>query len=283
MLLPDRMSRDQILRVPGLECDISLLDSVDSTSEWVLQQVRSRRDFPFACFAEEQTHGRGRRGRSWLSPSNSNIYMSLAWKLDVKLNELGALSIVIGMAVIRALEGIGIKQARLKWPNDVLVNDKKIAGILIETAKSNVKALGNDEALVVVIGIGLNYNWPADFIEKPDQPWTDVVSSLKSGSVGERNYGRDYLGGLLLRECMEMCEFYPHNNESLLKEYQASYDACLHQSVDVILDSGIKINGIANGVTATGELRVLIDGEEQVFNSADISLRNTAGGAVTTC
>jgi BirA family biotin operon repressor/biotin-[acetyl-CoA-carboxylase] ligase len=271
VLLPGRMCRDQILKVPGLECDITLLDSIDSTSEWALQQSKAGRDFPFACFAEEQTQGRGRRGRCWVSPSNSNIYMSLAWNPDILLGELGALSLVIGMSVIRALESIGIEQARLKWPNDVLVNDKKIAGILIETARSN------DGSLIVIIGIGLNYNWPSDSsgdsTEKPDQPWTDVRSSLKNEPVGDCSYDRDFVAGVLLRECMEMCEFYPHNKEPLLKEYRAKYDACLHERVDVTLGDGTQLHGIANGVTATGEMRILINEEERVFNSADISLR----------
>jgi len=279
VLLSDCLCRDQILKVPGLECDISLLDSVGSTNDWAQQQAKSIRDFPFACFAEEQTRGRGRRGRSWISPSNSNIYMSLAWKLAIPVSELGALSIIIGMAVIRALEGVGIKQARLKWPNDVLVNDKKIAGILIETVT------GKSGSLVVVIGVGLNYNWPGnapgnssdEATEKPDQPWTDVVSVLKTGpesSNGSRyDSGRDYLAGLLLRECMAMCEFYPHNKASLLKEYQAGYDVCLHQRVDVTLDNGRKFDGVANGVTDSGEIRILINEEEHVFNSAEISLR----------
>jgi len=261
------MRRDQILKVPGLECDITLLDSVDSTSEWVLQQIRFRRTFPFACFAEAQTQGRGRRGRSWTSPPHSNIYMSFAWEPDFSLSEIGVLSIGIGLAVIKVLEDIGIMQPRLKWPNDVLVDGKKIAGILIETAKNN------DGSLIVVIGIGLNYNWSGACEEKPDQPWTDVVSLLKVGAAIDRGY----LSGLLLRQCMEMCELYPHNKASLLREYQAGYDVCLHRSVDVTLDSGLKLNGIAIGVTPAGEIRVLINGEEQVFSSADISLRYITG------
>jgi BirA family biotin operon repressor/biotin-[acetyl-CoA-carboxylase] ligase len=276
-LSPDRLCREQILKMLALECDISLLDSVDSTNEWALRQAKSRRCFPFACFAEKQTQGRGRRGKLWVSPSNSNIYMSLAWNLDIPLGEVGVLSIVIGMAVIRALEKTGVKHAKLKWPNDVLVNNKKIAGILIETVKSN------DGNLVAVVGVGLNYNWPrnssGDVTEEPDQPWTDVVSSLKTehadDCADDRDYTRDYLAGLLLQECMEMCEIYPHNNEPLLKEYHAKYDVCLHERVDVVLDNGMKLIGIAKGVTAAGEMRVLINEEEHVFNSADISLRKT--------
>jgi BirA family biotin operon repressor/biotin-[acetyl-CoA-carboxylase] ligase len=278
MLLQNCMSCDQISKVIGDECDITLLRSIDSTNEWVRQEIRSRRTFPFVCFAEEQTQGRGRRGKTWVSPSNSNIYMSLAWKLDVSLNEIGPLSIVMGLAVIRTLGAVGIKQARLKWPNDVLVDGKKIAGILIETEKSI------DGDLVAIIGIGLNFDWSGDGKQTPDQSWTDVVSLIDvrpaqaSGYDRASGCSRDFLAGLLLKECMEMCELYPHNNESLLMEYRASYDDCLHKQVDVILDSGQKLSGIAKGVTSYGEIRVLINGEERLFNSADISLRNEAKG-----
>lgn len=271
VLNTDRLSRDQIMKVPGLKCDITLLDAVDSTNEWALSQTKSTRDLPFACFAEKQTQGRGRRGRSWLSPSNSNIYMSLAWRLDVQHGELGALSIIMGMAVIRALEEIGIKQAKLKWPNDVLVNGKKIAGILIETVKKS------DGSLIVIIGTGLNYNWPQDcsgnVIEKPDQPWTDIVSSFNTGAIVGHDCGRNYLAGLLLSECMKMCKLYPHNNESLIREYHARYDVCMNENVNVTLDNGMKLHGIAKGVTNTGEIRIQINEEEHVFNSADISLK----------
>lgn len=259
------MSQDQILEVSGPDCNVTVLDSVASTNEWVLQRAKSTGDFPFACFSEEQTQGRGRRGSSWISPSNSNIYMSLAWQSDLSVSELGALSIIIGIAVIRVLENIGIKQALLKWPNDILVDDKKIAGILIETTRSD------EGKLIIVVGVGLNYNWPATSMEAPDQPWIDVISLLET----EFLVSRSSLAGLLLKECIEMCELYPHNNVWLLDEYRAKYDICLHEEVDVILGNGLKFCGVANGVTSTGEIRVLINGEERVFNSADISLRKT--------
>lgn len=262
---PVSMHRDHILEAPGLDCDITLLDSVASTNVWVLQQCSSGRQLPFACFAEQQTKGRGRRGKLWVSPSNSNIYMSLALKLDLPVSSMGALSIVIGIAVIRALEKIGVRQAQLKWPNDVLVDDKKIAGILIETTQED------SGKRVVVIGVGLNYSWPVTSTQIPDQPWTDVVSVLKTGTVA----GRSYLAGLLLKECLQVCETYPHNKVSLISEYQAKYDVCLHKSVNVTLDNGMKFHGVANGVTAAGEIRVLINGEERIFSSAEVSLRKS--------
>jgi len=259
----EKLNLNRIQNALGEKCSVSLFESLDSTNDWVLQKVREGESMPFACFAEQQTQGKGRRGKRWISPPLCNIYMSLGWLFELPVSQIGILSLSIGMAVAKTLEKTGIANAMLKWPNDVLVDDKKIAGILIETVNIN------DNQTSVVIGVGLNYLLPESSPEIPDQPWTDVVSSLKHPAEG----GRNPLSALLLQECMAMCERLPREPDKLIEEFQNHYDACAQKAVSVTMGNGEQLQGVACGVTFMGEIRVLIDGEERVFNSAEISLR----------
>lgn len=266
--MPEKLDLNRIQQSLVHECNVSLFESINSTNEWALQKIRDGKSMPFACFAEQQTQGRGRRGKTWVSPPLCNIYMSLAWLFDVPVNQIGVLSLATGIGVVKMLEKIGIQHAMLKWPNDVLVDDKKIAGILIETTRINEKQTS------VVIGIGLNYHLPDYRLAEsssdiPDQLWTDIVTSLKTEPEG----GRNHLAGLLLQECMTICERMPQDRNELIDEFQNQYDACIQKMVSVILDNGERLQGLACGVTSKGEIRILIDGKERVFNSAEISLR----------
>ncbi len=259
------IQREVELIIPADHLDVVLHDCVDSTNTWALQQLKSGRQKPFACFAEQQTAGRGRRGKSWVSPPYSSIYMSLAWSFKLPLNKLAALSLVMGLAVARALEKTGIEPVFLKWPNDVLVQDKKIAGILVETRSSN-------DGIDVVIGVGLNYQMPAELMRGVEVAWTDVCGQMDAGTIIDRSK----LAGMLLRECIEICTQYPHKSPALLQEFAQNYDACKQQAINVRFNNGTTLEGVALGITDRGELRVQLGNEVRVFDSAEISLRKTA-------
>ena len=254
---------EQVQRCLDRDCELFLFEKTDSTNQQALIKVKQGHSLPLACFADEQTHGRGRRGKVWVSPPGSSIYMSLAWSFNLPISELGALSLVMGVAVARVLKGAGLEQVGLKWPNDVLVDGKKIAGILIETAQLTTKTA------TTIIGIGLNFKLPRDMVEIPDQPWTDVVSLLDKAG-GE--VGREQLAGQLLQACMLVCENFAVEKHQLLLEYQ-QFDICAQQPVSVFLENDLVLQGVVLGVEASGEIRILIDGEECLFNSANISMR----------
>ena len=133
---------------------------------------------PFLVLAERQTAGRGRRGRKWVSPFAENIYYSLVLRIEGGMRQLEGLSLVVGLAVMQALRELGIPGAGLKWPNDVLVGQKKIAGILLE--------LVGDPADVchVVLGVGINVNM--QMTDEVDQQWTSM--RLESGRAFDRNH-----------------------------------------------------------------------------------------------
>ena len=110
---------------------VQVYDEIDSTNAEALRLVAEGRPAPFLVLAERQSAGRGRRGRAWSSPFAQNLYYSLVLRVDGGMRQLEGLSLVVGLAVRRALQEMGVR-AGLKWPNDVLVENRKIAGILLE-------------------------------------------------------------------------------------------------------------------------------------------------------
>src|SRR5471030_364006 len=157
---------------------VEVFDSIDSTNAEALRAIERGQAAPFLVLAERQTAGRGRRGRKWVSPFAENVYYSLVLRIEGGLRQLEGLSLVVGLAVMQALRDLGVQGAALKWPNDVLVGRKKIAGILLE--------LVGDPADIchVVLGIGINVNMQQ--AAEVDQQWTSV--QLETGAPVDRNY-----------------------------------------------------------------------------------------------
>ncbi|MDH5388817.1 MAG: biotin--[acetyl-CoA-carboxylase] ligase [Gammaproteobacteria bacterium] len=257
---------DQIRQSLNRDCELWLFEKIDSTNEQALLKVKQGSILPLACFAEEQTQGRGRRGKVWFSPAGGSIYLSLAWKFDLPVNALGCLPLAMGVAVARVLKDLGLQQVGLKWPNDVLLDDKKIAGILIETSQITAKST------TAIIGVGLNFKLSDELADVPTQPWTDIVSSLGLECPPDRNK----VAGALLHECIAVCEAFTHAKHNLMMEYQEQYDVCMRQIVNVYLEGGQVMQGVVDGFEKNGEIRILIEGEPQLFNSADISLRKAS-------
>jgi BirA family biotin operon repressor/biotin-[acetyl-CoA-carboxylase] ligase len=261
--MTEKLVLEQIRQCLNQGCELVLYEKTDSTNEQALLKVKQGCVLPLACFAEEQTQGRGRRGKVWVSPPGGSLYLSLAWKFELPVNELGCLSLAMGLAVVRVLKKLGLKQVGLKWPNDVLVDEKKIAGILIETTQLT------SAATTAIIGIGLNYKLPEAMPEMAAQAWTDMVSS--AGLAFQ--VGRNKVAGLLLQECMAICKSFARTRPALMMEYEQQHDICMRQLVNVYLEDGRQMQGLVTGFAANGAIRILIDEVEQLFNSADISLR----------
>jgi BirA family biotin operon repressor/biotin-[acetyl-CoA-carboxylase] ligase len=249
---------------------VHVFDSVGSTNDWALEQIRQGRALPFACIADHQSHGRGRRGRHWLSPAGSNIYLSLAWRFSLEASRLGVFSLAQGGAVVRVLNRIGISDAWLKWPNDVMIAEKKIAGILVET--SGVRA----GSCSVVAGIGLNYSMPETIIPDEEACWTDVAHAARGG-VPDRNE----LAAILLDEAADLCQRFQASVDEVLTEVESEVEVLKGQAVELRLDDGRKFTGTVLGINGLGELRAEVDGAERIFNSAEVSLRGRAVSKAT--
>ena len=146
---------------------LEVFDTISSTNDYLLRKEKNKNKDIKICIAEEQTKGRGRRGKSWISPKFKNIYFSLNSYL--RKEDLSGLSIAVALSVSKVLTKINV-MSLIKWPNDLLVGNKKICGILIETAKVG-------ELTKVVIGIGINVNM--EYSELIDQEWTSIKLEKK--------------------------------------------------------------------------------------------------------
>ncbi|RIJ11320.1 bifunctional biotin--[acetyl-CoA-carboxylase] ligase/biotin operon repressor BirA [Pseudomonas sp. 91RF] len=237
---------------------VSVFNSIDSTNAESLRAVERGQMAPFLILAERQISGRGRRGRKWVSPFAENLYYSLVLRIDGGMRQLEGLSLVVGLAVMQTLRALGVAGAGLKWPNDVLVGRKKIAGILLE--------LVGDPADVchVVLGIGINVNMQT--ADEVDQQWTSI--RLESGKPCDRNS--------LVVELSRQLQLYLRRHQSggfsaLQAEWEASH---LWQGRPVSLTAGVtQIDGVVLGVDNQGALRLKVDGVERVFSGGELSLR----------
>ncbi|BDR12134.1 bifunctional biotin--[acetyl-CoA-carboxylase] ligase/biotin operon repressor BirA [Vibrio sp. STUT-A11] len=157
---------DEARLTDSSEPKLELIPVIDSTNQYLLERVNES-EKGRVCVAEYQASGRGRRGRQWVSPFGSNLYLSMYWRLDAGMAAAMGLSLVIGIAAVEALEEMGIQGVKLKWPNDLYYQDKKLAGILVEMSGQAGGAAN------LVIGMGLNIGMP-DKQPDIDQPWTTL-------------------------------------------------------------------------------------------------------------
>jgi BirA family biotin operon repressor/biotin-[acetyl-CoA-carboxylase] ligase len=232
---------------------------LDSTNAESLRLVANGLSAPFIVLAEQQLAGRGRRGREWVSPCAENIYYSLVLRLDQGARMLEGLSLVVGLATLRMLREAGIDAAGLKWPNDILVGNQKIAGILLE--------LMGDPADIchVVIGIGINVNMAAGS-NAIDRPWTSLL--LSTGCRHDRNHLVSRLNGFLAYYLSQQSEF---GFAVLLDEWEREH---LWQGRQVVLSAGAEpVYGQVLGIHADGALRLLVDGREHRISGGELSLR----------
>lgn len=259
------LDRESILRAlpaSGIDCGLQIFEQLDSTNRWLLAQCGESASLPLACIAEAQSAGRGRHGRVWHSPAGSSLYLSLGWRFAGDHEALAGFSLLMGVATVRALRQLGLTQAGLKWPNDVLVAGKKIAGILIESRPRN------DGSLAVVTGIGVNIALPASERAHIDQACTDVCEQLSAPC------SRNQLAALLLGECLAVCAGFPDNRAALLDEYRREYDTLLHQAVTIQRGDAQPQAAQALAIEDSGALRVCIDGVEQSLMAGEVSLRS---------
>lgn len=261
----------------AVDMDVVIHESIDSTNNWSLQQSRAGKKLPFACFTEEQTQGRGRRGKDWLMAASSNIAMSIAWPFSLSRQSLQLLPLSVALAIAETLESFKLKQVQIKWPNDVYVQGKKIAGVLIETQPFK-GSLKDEQRVAVVIGVGVNYDMSSlDNSELPD--FTDIVDQVKVQAIDGRP-GRSAVASSLLAGIVAVCQNYQENSKRYLERYRARYDYCMTKNVELVLDNEEVLSGIAQGVNEEAELIVMVDGEKRTFNSAEVSVRADKGPVV---
>ncbi|BBB27801.1 bifunctional biotin--[acetyl-CoA-carboxylase] ligase/biotin operon repressor BirA [Amphritea japonica] len=210
--------------------------------------------------AEQQTAGRGRRGRNWASPFASNLYFSLTWQFNNGAAALEGLSLAVGIALIRGLKQLGVDGVQVKWPNDLLWRGKKLAGVLLEMSGD---AAGE---CFVVIGVGLNVRMPETAAEEIDQPWTDLQQAL--GVAPSRNT----LLAALMNQLVPVLEQFSSEGFMPFKEEWQGANA--HRNQEVSLHIGNRREqGVCRGVDRAGALLLEAEGELQAFHGGEVSVR----------
>ncbi|GGK03910.1 bifunctional ligase/repressor BirA [Pseudomonas matsuisoli] len=253
------LDRDQLAASQGRSAwPIDVLDVVDSTSTEVYRRLVAGARPPFAVIAEQQSAGKGRRGRQWISPFGQNIYYSVVMEFTSGLEALDGLSLTVGVAVLEALQSLGVEGLGLKWPNDLLIANRKVAGILIE--------LHGDPADVcrAVIGVGINVNMrAADVI---DQPWTSLSNAC------HRDFDRTELV-LRLTESLHACvaEHRQGGFRALRSRWENAH-AWRGEAV-ALLAGNSKMSGVALGVDDRGALRLMGPDGERSYSGGELSLR----------
>jgi BirA family biotin operon repressor/biotin-[acetyl-CoA-carboxylase] ligase len=253
---------------------LTVLAETDSSNS-ALKRHPLEQQHAHAVLADCQTGGRGRRQRSWYSPPGCNVYLSLGWRFDGMQGRFSTLPLMTAVCVCRALAHTGLMGYGIKWPNDILVGDAKLAGILAE-----VQASGSSSAHAV-IGVGVNVLMPAhgavglEAGAVIDRPWTDMASQLPEDAPA---LSRNRVAALLLENLVsgvsefEVAGFQPFEEEwrelDLLEGQQVS-----------IQNNGIETTGIARGIDTDGGLLLEIlnlDGnpERQIFHAGEAHIGN---------
>lgn len=210
--------------------------------------------------AERQTAGEGRLGRRWLSPRGTGIALSLSRRFERGAAQMAGLSLAVGVAVAEALQGLGASQLRLKWPNDLQVDGRKLGGILV-----NLRA--ERAACAAVIGIGINVRMPGEFAAVIGQPVCDLASVLEP--TPSRN---EVAAAVLARLLPILQEFDLGGFAPLLPRWQP-LDALVGQAVQ-LTEGDARHAGLCLGVSADGALRLREDdGRVRDFHGGEASVR----------
>lgn len=240
---------------------IEVLFNIPSTNSYLLERIVNEELHAHVALAESQSDGRGRRGNSWLSPLGSGLCISLAWCFERAPDVLGLLSLYIGVAIVRALEELQINNVALKWPNDILIDNKKLGGVLIDMRG---EAGGPVD---VIIGVGINYNMPKTIAAEIGQPTTDICSSSTSESLS-----RNQLAASLLSHIFEiLMKVNTDKTEGLIEEWR-QHDCFVGKPAKLVSQQDV-FKGIVEGVDDYGSLLFNVNGKIQRYSSGELSLR----------
>ena len=243
----------------ALVAPIEIYPQIDSTNRYLLEQPTPSANTAHVCLAESQTAGKGRRGRHWVSPFGSNLYLSLKWQFNQGYASATGLSLAIGLAVIKALQQHQIDNIGLKWPNDLYSQGKKLGGILIEMTGET------DGPCVAVIGLGLNVVMPDHEAETITQAWTDLYQ------VTGRKLDRNQLAASLISEFLKILTVFEDVGINAYLAEWRQHDCLINQAAKLFITDQ-PITGIVRGIDDKGFLLLEHpDGKIQAFASGDVS------------
>lgn len=241
---------------------IDILDEVDSTSATLAAGAAERGVDGRICLAEIQTAGRGRRGRGWVATPYRDLMMSVGVEYPQWPAQLQTLSLVTALLIVRALRGLGISGLRVKWPNDLVHDGRKLGGILMDVTG---EAHG---ACRVIAGIGINVVMGREQGRAIDGPWTDL-EAIAGGALD-----RNRLAAACLNDLMPGFRAFPEDGFTPYLPEWRCLDALRGRVVAVHGAEGATVSGRAEGVDETGRLLVIdAAGETHLFTQGDVSVQ----------
>lgn len=268
MAAPDLMTEAEIKSLMHTEWvakEVLYFDTIDSTNTKAQELAEKGYQSGTLVVADKQESGKGRRGRSWVSPSGTGIFMTLMIKPDINPNNASMLTLVAALAVAKAITSVTGEEAMIKWPNDIVVNGKKVCGILTEM---NAQF---DYINHIVVGIGINVH---------NESFPEEISQMASSLMIEAG-GKRFHRAQIIAETMAYFEQY---YDTFLKTQDLSalvreYDKLLvnrNKSVRV-LDPKEPFDGKAMGITPKGELIVDTWESRKLVSSGEVSVRGIYG------
>ncbi|AER34556.1 bifunctional biotin--[acetyl-CoA-carboxylase] ligase/biotin operon repressor BirA [Pantoea ananatis] len=240
------------------QADIAVIPVIDSTNQYLLERMHSLPSGS-VCLAEYQQAGRGRRGRHWFSPFGANLYMSMYWRLEQGPAAAMGLSLVIGIIMAETLRSLGAQDVRVKWPNDIYLHDRKLAGILVElTGKTG-------DAAQIVIGAGINLAMRTAEAAQINQGW---INLQEAGVTINRNE----LAATLINRLREALPVFEQEGLTPFVTRWAELDNFINRPVKLLIGER-EVHGIARGIDNQGGLQLEQDGKIQSWVGGEISLR----------
>ena len=237
---------------------VTVLPVIDSTNQYLLDRL-SELQSGDACVAEYQQAGRGRRGRKWFSPFGSNLYLSMYWRLEQGPAAAIGLSLVIGIVIAEVLQSLGADKVRVKWPNDLYLQDRKLSGILVElTGKTG-------DAAQIVSGAGINLMMRRVESDVVNQGW---ISLQEAGISIDRNQ----LAACLIKELRAGFKLFENQGLAPYLGRWEKLDNFINRPVKLIIGDK-EIFGISRGIDAQGALFLEQEGVIKPWIGGEISLR----------
>ncbi|AFJ48779.1 bifunctional biotin--[acetyl-CoA-carboxylase] ligase/biotin operon repressor BirA [Shimwellia blattae] len=256
---PIQLLDADVIRQQIPDGSVSVLPVIDSTNQYLMERL-SELTSGDACIAEYQHAGRGRRGRQWFSPFGANLYLSMFWRLEQGPAAATGLSLVIGIVMAEVLQQLGAEQVRVKWPNDLYLHDRKLAGILVElTGKTG-------DAAQIVIGAGVNLVMRHVATDIVNQGW---INLQEAGVSVDRNQ----LSVRLITALRSALTLFEQQGLAPFLSRWEKLDNFINRPVKLIIGDK-EIFGISRGIDQQGALLLEQDGEIKPWIGGEISLRS---------
>jgi BirA family transcriptional regulator, biotin operon repressor / biotin---[acetyl-CoA-carboxylase] ligase len=260
-----RIAAAAVSQRQSLAGEVEVLFEIDSTNTYLNGAAPPLPGSARIVFAEIQYAGRGRRGRSWFAPFGSGLTFSVSWTFAESPPGLQALGLALGVAVAEALQGLGLDDVRLKWPNDLLWHERKLGGLLLQLRTES----GGPAS--VVAGLGLNLVLPVPWRERLDGEGGLAVADLDEALAGTAP-GRNALAATLAAALLAALEEFARQGFAAFAPRWAALDALAGAPVRVA-QGAQEVVGEACGTDADGALLVRVNGRIERFHSGDVSLR----------